>query len=387
MAYFEFSLKPARHLCAAAVVVLSSVGIVSLRAQAPPAPEDELVFTNGDKLTGKLTRVAGGNVEFHSDMAGDVSIPLAKVKALHTQGKFALLKPGETEAAARKEVPAQVEISDTKLIVTPPQAAPMEVPVKDVAYLIDEATFHRELVHKPTLRDGWNGTVAFGATVVQSTQHGNTLTGGVALVRQMPTFTIFAPRNRTLINFQETYGTLTQDAQPFIGVVASTVKTSIMHAGVEYDDYFSKKFFVLGTATWDHNYAQLLQLQQIYGVGIGYTAFNTPKHELDLRADIHYEKQEFVDPTANVNLVGSSFSEAYRRSLPHKILFTEGLTLIPSWNDPSVFSLNANAGLALPVWHRLSVSMSTADAYLSNPPAGANKNSFLFVTGLTYTLR
>ncbi len=42
---------------------------------APPKPTpDVLIFENGDQLTGKLERVAAGNIVFASDMAGEVTI-------------------------------------------------------------------------------------------------------------------------------------------------------------------------------------------------------------------------------------------------------------------------------------------------------------------------
>jgi hypothetical protein len=376
-----------RRSAMTAAFLLPVVCVAAVRAQVPTSPEDELVFTNGDKLSGKLTRVAGGSVLFHSDMAGDITVSLDKVKELHTQGAFALLKQGETQGVARKVPLGKVDVADATVKITPTGAPAETAPTKDVAYLLDATTFNRDVVRKPKLMDGWNGTANLGVTVVQASQHGDTITAGTALVRQVPTFALFAPRYRTLLGFQETYGTLTQDAEPAAGIVASTVKTSILHAGAEHDVYLSKKLFVLGNATFDHNYALLLQLQQVYGIGVGYTVFSTPKHQLDVRVDAHYEKQEFTNPTSNVNLFGSTFSEAYRRSLPLKIQFTEALSLIPSWNDPSVFSLNANAGLALPVYHRLSVNLSAADFYLTNPPAGTQKNSFQFVTGLSYSLR
>jgi hypothetical protein len=365
---------------------LLGAGVAAAQAPAPP-PKDILVFTNGDQLSGTLTSSAGGNIVFNSDMAGSITVPLDKVKELRTQGSYIVLKTGEGPKEALKSTPGKVEVSDSNLTVAPATGAPIVVPVKDVAYLVDQGTYNKVLNHKPKLTEGWNGAATLGATAVQSSQHGTTFSGGVALVRQVPLLSFFPTRYKTLVNFQETYGTLTQDAQPAVGIIASTVKTSIMHANLEHDVYFSPKFFVLATATWDHNYAQLLQLQQIYGVGIGYTVFNTPKHELDLRVDAHYEKQQFVDPTSNVNLFGSTFGETYRRTLPLKLQFNEALSLTPAWNDPSVFSANAMAGLTLPVWHRLGVNMNATDSYLTNPPAGALKNSFQYVLGLTYTLQ
>ena len=47
--------------------------------------------------------------------------------------------------------------------------------------------------------------------------------------------------------------------------------TNIFHAGLEQDRYITPRVYVLGSMAFDHNYAQGLNLQQVYGGGIGWT--------------------------------------------------------------------------------------------------------------------
>ncbi|MBE7180739.1 MAG: DUF481 domain-containing protein, partial [Terriglobus roseus] len=190
----------------------------------------------------------------------------------------------------------------------------------------------------------------------------------------------------------ETYGTLTTPALPSptpgdLPTPASSVKTSILHADAERDEYFSKKSFGLVNTSFDHNYSQGLQLQQVYGLGVGYTPFNTPVQELDLKADAHYEKQEFFVSASNLDLFGSTFSESYRRALPRKLTLTENFSFLPAWNDLHAYSGHAQLGLTLPLLQRLSVNLNGTDDYLNNPSPGYRKNSLQFVTGLSYSIR
>ena len=139
-------------------------------------------------------------------------------------------------------------------------------------------------------------------------------------------------------------------------------------------------------ASFDHNYSQGLNLQQIYGGGVGWTAVLTPKQEFDLTANIHYERQAFISPTQNQNLIGATVGEAYLYHLPHSILFTESGSFLPAFNNSNAYSANFAAGLALPAYHRFTFSFSATDSYLHQPSAGYKNNSFQFVTGVTYTL-
>ena len=187
----------------------------------------------------------------------------------------------------------------------------------------------------------------------------------------------------------ETYGKLTQPTIPQTNPPTpdAVAKTNIFHADAEHDKYFTPRVYGLVGASFDHNFAQGLNFQQIYGAGIGWTVIKTPVQEFDVKADLHYERQNFVPPNVNTDLIGSSFTELYHRNLPAKIVFTESGTFIPSWNDISIYSAIFEAGLQIPAYKRFSLSLNVLDNYLSNPAFGYKDNSFQFVTGVTYTLK
>src|SRR6185437_3471139 len=132
-----------------------------------------------------------------------------------------------------------------------------------------------------------------GVSTVTSTQNSTSINTGVVLSRAVPPVAWMPPRQRTLLNFSNSYGKVSQPNTP-------TVKTSILHAGIEEDQYLSPRFYLLGQGTWDHNYSQGLDLQQLYGGGAGYTVIKNTVQELDVTGIIDYTKQSFsaVPPAA-----------------------------------------------------------------------------------------
>ena len=48
------------------------------------AMADEILFLNGDRLTGKITKAEGGKLTIKTDTAGEVTVDLAKVKTFST---------------------------------------------------------------------------------------------------------------------------------------------------------------------------------------------------------------------------------------------------------------------------------------------------------------
>jgi hypothetical protein len=392
-----------------ALATISAFAAAQTSAPAKPAAPDVLIFTNGDQLTGHVVNASGGNLVFQSDMAGSLTIPFAKIKELRAGEKpveFAVLKKG-VQVNRRTPAPeGTLSIADRNVhiardgVATNPDAASesVTIPAAEVNVIVPRAEFDKEVNGHRSFTEGWNGAVTGGATLVRSTTSANTFTAAVNLVRAMPTVSWLAPRNRTAIDITETYGKNTSPgAIPQTTPPAPNVITlsSIFHADAERDEYFSARFYALGDTSFDHNYAQGLSLQQVYGGGIGWTPIKAPKQQLDLKADLHYETQAYLSTSINgepavatpsTQLIGSTISEAYHRNLPHRMLFTETANILPAFNNANDYSYNISGILALPVFKRLSASFTTTDNYLNDPAAGYKKNSYQFVTGVTYTL-
>ena len=366
---------------------------------AAKATPDVLVFTNGDRLTGKLERAVDGNVVFKSDMAGELTIPFSKVHELHSGSEFVALRkglPGRVKPAGT----GAVSFADNNVTLQRGTEARQTLPATNLGYLIDMPSYAREVDHRASFLQGWTGAAAGGLTLVRSTETSTTFTGSLNFVRSIPTVDYLPHRNRTTINVTETYGTNETPVIPQTAPLSPPVivQTSIFHADGERDEYLSQRLFVLADLSFDHNFSQGLQFQNLYGAGAGWTPLQESRQELDLRADIHYEKQEFL-PTAspvnsangsfqdNLDLVGSTFQENYRRNLPRRFVLTEWANILPAWNDQKAYTANAYLGVTMPLFKRFSAAISATDNYLNNPSPGYRTNSVQFVTGLSYAIK
>ena len=365
-------------------------------AQPNPAANsapDLLVLKSGDALHGKLVNEAGGKVTFHTDELGDVSITWNNIKELHTTQPFAVLNKTAKLRSRKNAASIPVGTLDaTSQIVTvrPANAVPLPlIPVADAQFIVDQKTLDTGLHHQPNFFAGWNGAATAGATLVQATQNQTTFSGSVGLVRAVPTVTWLATRNRTSADFNGSFGKITEPGVP-------TIKTAIFHADAERDEFMSPRFFGLAQIAFDHNFAQGLALQSVYGGGAGWEALKQPKQELDLKATIQYESQQFLAPTTpgvpsspKQNLIGSTVSASYVAHL--KLLtLTQGLAFIPAFNKPHDYSANETDTIAFPAYKNLSFTVGTLDSYLNDPPLAVpptKPNSFQFTMGITYNIK
>lgn len=416
----------------------------------PEGPSEILIFNNGDQITGKLLNSTGTKIKFDSDVAGKITVPLEKVKELKSDRPFAIVpkepkefkkrdlvvegtiqltskgilifpvtpkkaaepaatatnakakpaQPAEVKARAAQPAPSEpAEVAKSAATAPPASAtstaptivksAPQVtgetgrvIPTNRIGYIVDDSTYQKEIGRKINWRTGWDGSITTGTTVIRATQDSYQFLVDVALQRTIPTVIWLDPKLRTTLQYTQSAG---RTSQP--GTVPIT--TNLVHGSAERDEYFSRRGYYLQQISFDHDTTQGLDLQQIYGTGLGVTFFKKQDSEFDVTADLHFEAQAF-NSTANVTafhrkLVGSIFSEAYARKFG-KITFDEKTLADFAWNDENAFSASGNTGMKLPLYKKLSFSLSVIDNFLNDPQAGYQKNSFQMSTGLSFSL-
>ena len=266
-----------------------------------PAP-DTLVFVNGEQLTGALEKADSKGITFKSDMAGELTVKWANVKELRTDKQFALLTANQkvTRKDALAVVPeGRITVSgdgkDTQIVVAT-AAGPKAVPLAQADRIVDAAAFEKAVNHPPSLLEGWGGTAA-GGGVAGAGDRGcdDVQRGDQPRCAVSPSVDWLPARSRSTIDYNQAYGTTSQAGTP-------TVKTNIFHAAAGAGRNTSRRARMgSGDVAFDHNFSQSLALQQAYGGGAGVTVLKNAHRTLDVKGDIHYEKQAFFVPTQNLN--------------------------------------------------------------------------------------
>lgn len=373
-----------KHFTCVLLIAFALLATTGLRAQAP-AGMDTVTFENGEKLVGHFDGVTNGAAKFKSDQLGEIAIDLSKLQELRSTEKFAVIRKGvklhkkETDGNIPQ---GTITVTNRVVQVDPGNGQPVQtVAVGDVDDIVEEATFLGAF-RSPGIFHDWKGAIAVGVSLVEATQNSTSFNTVINLVRVMPPASEnWLPlSNRTTVGFSDSYGKVTQPGTP-------TVLTSIYHAEAERDEYFgSSSIFAFGSAAFDHNFSQGLDLQQVYGGGIGWTVIKRPNQTLDLKGSINYERQSFQVPALDHSLATSIFGEDYKRTLPHGIALNQQLSISPSWNDLHAYSAYGAVGVVLPIYKRFGFSVNVIDSYLNDPPPGFKTNSVQFTTGISYTL-
>ncbi len=378
------------------ILAISLLG-TSLAHAAPKKPvkaPDVVVLSNGDTLHGTFVRSVKGTVVFQSGPLGQLHIPWSSIRELRTAEPYAVLrKSASSHDVQSGNVPrGRLSMTGQTLIVHPViSAAITKIPLKDVRIVTSMKTLDKQLGGQEGFFEGWNGNATAGASLVTATENQYTVTTGISLNRTAPTVSWLRRRNETQFNFSSSYGKITQPAYYDSSgtlVPATVTKTAIYHADAERDQYFTARFFALAQTSFDHNYSQNLQLQQIYGGGIGWTALQTHRQQANLKATVQYEKQQFIASATNQNqnLIGSTYSANYALHL-RPFTFQQSVNYVTAYNNPKAYSANETNKLMFPTWKNFAFTVGTTDSYLNFVPATlppTKHNSFQFIMGLTY---
>ena len=353
-----------------------------MHAQTKPAP-DVLVFTDGEKLIGELKSATGAKVVFKSAMGFEVTVEWSKIQELHSSQPFAavpkdlVLKGG---ADAPKVPQGVLQMANQTLELMPaPAAPPQTIPVANVSNVVPEPTFERALHHQGIF-EGWLGLATLGIGLTESTQQSTTITSSFAVQRSSPSEDWLRLRNKTLISFNQVYGNVSQKGSP-------SIKTEIYRGSLERDYYLHPRLFAYGSALFEHNFSQGLDLLQSYGGGLGYSVLKSERSQLDLTAGVAFLEQQFSTPGYNKKIFGSRFGETYRATFAHGIIFAEEAGVRPAWNHPEALFAGGTASLTLPVYRRLGVNAAVLDGFINDPPPGFRKNTFQLTIGASYTIK
>lgn len=380
-----------------AALPLSAKALYAAHA-ATLAAEDTIILNSGDLLTGTFIRATDAKVTFKNEITGELRIDWNEIKEIKTASKVSVVPRGVTPN--RKSPSSEIKSGRLKVdgnqvtLINTDGSEIAQMLTSQVKYIVDETTLDKELRREPGLFQAWNGAVSAGAALVRAAQNAYNIDGAVSLVRSVPTGSWLAPRNRTSLLLSGASGRITQPAYTSIAgapVDAQITKTNIYHFSAKRDQYFQDHLYYFGVVELDHNYSQNLQLQQLYGAGLGWTSIQTATQLLDLTVNIQYVKQNFINSQQgdNKNLVGSTISANYIAQLANDVTFRQYAAFLPAFNNGDAYSIVQRNTLTLPAYGNFRMMLGTTNSYLnlvarSDPPA--KRNSFQFTLGLSYDI-
>lgn len=163
--------------------------------------------------------------------------------------------------------------------------------------------------------------------------------------------------------------------------------------GTRYDRDLNARLFAFGQGDLLRDKLANLSLRSSVAGGLGYHVIRTDDLTWDVFAGLGYTRDSYVDRTAFDGRMRSSWGyaevllgEESNHQLTETASFRQRLVVYPNLSDSGEFRAQFDAGLAVAMSSRMSLTATLAYRYASLPGDGLKKGDVLFVTGISAKL-
>lgn len=327
--------------------------LLFLLVLAGPAGADEVLFLNGDRLTGKILSATGGKLVVKTDAAGQVTIDLAKVRTFSTDEPVRM-RVGEATQLDSKVGPGPEGKVEATMV---PGATPQPLAIQEIVAI------------NPPL-PAWKGSFSLNGQLTSGNSETEQLGVRLALAKRW---------ERDRLSFGAAYSFGRQE-DPDTGDKVTTADYGQAFAKYEHD--IIKMLYGYGQVKVEHDGVADLNFRFTPGAGVGYRWFEGPRFNLSTEAGLAYVYEDYETTGTNDYLAARLAYAVDWRPVDWLKLYHD-LEYLPSFsNFAEEYLMNANAGLQLGVWRGLFTDFRFEFRYNNAPPPGREKEDTRFIVGI-----
>jgi putative salt-induced outer membrane protein YdiY len=314
---------------------------------------DTLLMDNGDRLSGRITRVDKGKITVATDYAGEVNVDVGKIRSLESDQLM-------TYSVDKKQhIYGSLSADNGRLRLHPEDGGePVDV-VFDV---------HRFVVPGRVTGREWKFTGH--ANIGGSDVRGNTVTSRARVDAEM-----VAQRE----NFRVIAGTTVNHATDHHQETESNV---LLHA--KYDRFITLKHYGYGNTTLEHDRFKDIRLRSTVGAGRGYDVFASPQTNLSVEGGLSFVHTDFYS-TSEDNYPALRLAARFDRYLiPRRLQLFHTSEIFVGLDGLRKSFAHTKTGLRLPLRANLMASLEYDVDWDGNPSPGNQTTDRTVVFSLGY---
>ena len=312
---------------------------------------DEVVFKNGDRLTGKIVSADGGKLVIETTVAGKVTVDLANVKTFSTDSPVELrLKDGSTvkDSLASSEE-GQVATKGSGNIAAQP------LPIDNIA--------------KINPKESWTGSIIAGALITRGNSETDNVNISIDAVRRRED-------DRMTASAGYLYG---KQKDPGTGDDSTTVDNWFLLG--KYDYFLSEKTYLYGLGRIERDRIADLDLRVSPSVGVGYQWVERPDFNFSTEAGMGWVYEDFETGDSEDHFA-ARFAYHVDKQLNDNVSVFHNLEYLPSVEDIDDFNLNADLGVKASMTDRMITQFKMEWRYDATPAPSADKNDLRYILGV-----
>ncbi|HUU17398.1 MAG TPA: DUF481 domain-containing protein [Sedimentisphaerales bacterium] len=319
---------------------------------------DEIIFTNGDRLTGKIAHLVEGKMLFKSDAIGDVTIDISKIKtfstddpiAVHLRDDNVLLQkivssdPGKFAIEGAGTVKAQeFDLTAISSINPPPKPEPK-----------------------------WTGNISAGLT----STHGNTTTDNISASVNLSKRT---EKDRTKLSADYAKA---QQKDPDTGEKNTT--EDWWRSKAKYDYFFTKKLYGYLDGRYEKDAIAELDRRVIVGSGGGYQWIESEDMNFSTEAGFATLYEKFDNQTDSNSEISFQAGYNFDKRLMKNVKFIHELTYYPSIEQFSDYFLTSTAEVRANFTETMFTNFKVIFDYDATPAIDTGATDVKYIWGIGY---
>lgn len=314
------------------------------------ASADEVLFKNGDRLTGKIETYDGSKLTISSTVAGKVMVDLKDVKTLSSSGPVALVLVDGTVIHEKLS-----SGPDGQVTLAPATAPPRVVPLSSIKKL-----------NPPPVR--WTGNVLVGATFARGNTDTNNINAAAHLERK-------GEKDLTTLDVQYLYA-----RQRVVGDGTHETADDLL-GKAKYQYYFSTKFYGYANVEGEHDVIAGMALRLAPGIGAGYQWLDTPKLNFNTEAGGGVLYRNYT--TDGDSISGNArLAYHFKSKLNDKVNVFHNFQYLPGLNNINNYFFSTDAGIRTSITDKLFGEFKVEYQYDSRPAPGRQSSDIRYIAGV-----
>ncbi len=327
--------------------------VCALGAALPLAARaDDIVFNNGDRLTGTIKQLADGKLTVQTEVAGEIKIDLKEVKTFSTTHPLEIhLQDGTVlHQSVRTGASGQVTTAGS------PQIKPQTLDLGAISAINPPAAH-------------WTGSITASGILTRGNTHSDAFSLNADAVRR-------GEDDRITLGAGYYFA---KSKDPTTGDVATTADNWFLLG--KYDYFFSKKLYGYALIRAERDRIADLNLRLSPGVGLGYQWFERDDFHLSTEAGLGWVYENFNNDGTD-NHPSARLAYHVDKKLNDSVTLFHNLEYLPSLERASDFNLNADAGLRAALTKKMFSEIKIEWRYDATPAPGAHKNDVRYMLGV-----
>jgi putative salt-induced outer membrane protein YdiY len=334
-----------------------------IAATIMPLSADQVVFTNGDRVSGKIIKKDGDKITVKSDLLGDVTAPWTAVASVVADDPLTVVLPD-----GRTVVGTLTTAKDNVQVKTPTATESAALTGITNIRNADEQREYERLLN-PGFFDLWKGYVDFGYALARGNARTNVMTTSMNSNRVTRT-------DKTSIYFNQVYSSARTN-----NIVSDTA--SAIRGGWAYNRNITPRVFINVFNDYEYDRFQSLDLRFVFGAGLGYTVYKSERSQLDLVGGFAYNREKFFVQTRNS--AEAYWGDDWTYAVSGTTSFKQSFRMFNNLTRSGEYRINFDIGAVTAINRYLGVQLTVSDRFLTNPALGRQRNDILFTTGIRFT--